>query len=93
MGMHPDVSLSPFGERIPNLSSDTLVFDTVYNPARTRLLQQAEQAGAKTVGGIDMFVRQAASQFAIWTGRDSPVAVMRQVAEHWLKGENQGIAS
>jgi 3-dehydroquinate dehydratase/shikimate dehydrogenase len=77
VGMHPNVDESPLGERLPEFTPDTLVFDTIYNPAKTKLLQQVEQAGAKTVGGMDMFLRQAAKQFEIWTGKPPPIAVMR----------------
>jgi 3-dehydroquinate dehydratase / shikimate dehydrogenase len=86
IGMHPDVAASPFGEQPPDLSPDTLVFDAVYNPPRTKLLEQAEAAGAKTVGGIEMFIRQAAAQFQAWTGQPAPVDVMRSVVEANLSG-------
>ncbi len=81
IGMHPDVAKSPFGDSIPVLEKDSLVFDVVYNPMRTRFLEQAEAAGAKTVGGIEMFVRQAAAQFTAWTAKPAPVEVMRSVIE------------
>jgi 3-dehydroquinate dehydratase/shikimate dehydrogenase len=77
IGMQPDVDSSPFGQRTPGLSSETLVFDTVYSPTRTKMLQQAHAAGAKTVGGMEMFIRQAARQFEIWTGKPAPLAAMR----------------
>lgn len=85
VGMHPNVEASPFGEKPPKLSPDTLVFDTVYNPPKTRLLQQAEAAGARTIGGIEMFVRQAAAQFEAWTGTKAPTETMRRVVEDRLK--------
>ena len=81
VGMHPKVDESPLGERLPNFSSDTLVFDTIYNPMETKLLQQARAAGAKTVGGVEMFVRQAARQFEAWTGNPAPLDLFRQVIE------------
>lgn len=84
VGMHPNVDQSPLGDRIPNFSADALVFDTVYNPPNTRLLQQARAAGATIVGGIEMFVRQAAAQFEAWTGKSAPAAVMRKVVENRL---------
>jgi 3-dehydroquinate dehydratase/shikimate dehydrogenase len=84
VGMHPNVDASPFGDAPPNLSADTLVFDTVYNPPKTKLLQQAEAAGAKTIGGIEMFVRQAAAQFEAWTKLAAPTDVMRRVVEQRL---------
>jgi 3-dehydroquinate dehydratase/shikimate dehydrogenase len=81
VGMHPHVDQSPFGETPPKLSPDVLVFDAVYNPPETKLLQQAKASGAKTIGGIEMFVRQAAGQFELWTGRPAPTDVMRSVVE------------
>jgi shikimate 5-dehydrogenase len=50
----------------------------------TKLLQQAEAAGAKTIGGIEMFVRQAAAQFETWTNLSAPRDVMRRVVEQRL---------
>ncbi|HLL89642.1 MAG TPA: type I 3-dehydroquinate dehydratase, partial [Tepidisphaeraceae bacterium] len=84
VGMHPHVDASPFGEAPTALSAESVVFDTVYNPPRTKLLQQAEAAGAKTIGGIEMFTRQAAAQFELWTGRSAPADVMRRVVEERL---------
>jgi 3-dehydroquinate dehydratase/shikimate dehydrogenase len=81
VGMHPNVNDSPLGDRTPNFTADTLVFDTIYNPQKTKLLQQAQAVGAGTVGGIEMFVRQAASQFLAWTGKSAPVATMRKILE------------
>ena len=46
-----------------------LVFDLVYNPRETVLLRQAAELGVPTLGGLDMFMRQAAAQFELWTGR------------------------
>ena len=84
IGMHPKVDESPLGDRLPSFTNDTLVFDTIYNPMETRLLKQAKQAGAKTVGGVEMFVRQAARQFEAWTEKPAPLDVMRRVIESRL---------
>ena len=84
VGMHPNVDASPLGDAPPKFTPDTLVFDTVYNPPETMLLRQAAAAGAKTVGGIEMFVRQAAAQFEAWTGLKAPAATMRRVVEQRL---------
>ena len=81
IGMSPDVDASPFGDDPPDLSPDTLVFDAVYNPPVTKLIHQATAAGARTASGVEMFVRQAAAQFMMWTGKEAPVQVMRQVVE------------
>jgi 3-dehydroquinate dehydratase/shikimate dehydrogenase len=84
LGMHPNVDASPLGEDPPAFTPQTLVFDTVYNPMETTLLKQAKAAGAITVGGVEMFVRQAARQFEAWTGRAAPVDVMWRVIEDRL---------
>jgi 3-dehydroquinate dehydratase / shikimate dehydrogenase len=84
VGMHPNVSESPLGDRPPKFTAETVVFDTVYNPMKTKLLRQAEAAGAKTIGGVEMFVRQAAAQFRAWTGLEAPSDVMRGVVEQRL---------
>ena len=48
------------------------VFDMIYDPPETRLLQLAKQRGAQIIPGIEMFVHQAARQFEIWTGKPRP---------------------
>ena len=86
VGMYPKIDESPLGDRPPKFTPDTLVFDTIYNPPLTKLLAHAEAAGARTIGGIEMFVRQAAAQFEAWTGKEAPAALMRQVIERRLAG-------
>ena len=49
-----------------------LAFDAVHNPPRTRFIRDAEAVGALTVDGVEMFVRQAAEQFRMWTGVEMP---------------------
>jgi 3-dehydroquinate dehydratase / shikimate dehydrogenase len=84
IGMHPKVDQSPWPVGRPVFSDGTVVFDAVYNPMKTRLLEQAEQAGARTIGGVEMFLRQAAAQFQAWTDLAAPVDVMRRVIESRL---------
>ena len=75
VGMHPDVDTSPFNEKA--LSEFVTVFDTVYNPENTLLIKHAKARGAKIITGVDMFVRQAAYQFKLFTGKDAPSSLMR----------------
>jgi 3-dehydroquinate dehydratase/shikimate dehydrogenase len=79
IGMHPNINESPIGDRRPAFSSKMIIFDTIYNPMKTRLLTQAEAMGARTISGVEMFVRQAAAQFETWTGKAAPQQVMRRV--------------
>src|SRR5439155_9501661 len=87
VGLRPNVNESPLGDRPPQFTPETLVFDTIYNPMKTKLLKQAEACGAKTIGGVEMFVRQAAAQFEAWTGQAAPTQVMRDVIEARLSAK------
>jgi shikimate 5-dehydrogenase len=84
VGMHPNVDASPLGDKPPTTDEQTVVFDTIYNPMQTKLLAYAESRGAKTIQGIEMFVRQAAAQFEAWTSQPAPTDVMRRVVESRL---------
>jgi shikimate dehydrogenase len=77
VGMHPKTDASPVPPGV--LREGMVVYDAVYNPAETRLLREAREAGCRTVSGLDHFVRQAVEQFELWTGRAAPVETMRQV--------------
>lgn len=58
------------------LRRGSLVMDAVYEPERTRLLRDAERAGALPVPGKWMLVHQAACQLETWSGREAPIGVM-----------------
>lgn len=77
-GMTPDIDETPVAADL--LKPGLIVFDIVYNPIKTRLLREAEAAGAKTIGGLDMLVWQGALAFEKWTGQQAPVELMRQEA-------------
>jgi shikimate 5-dehydrogenase len=44
---------------LDNLREDTIVYDLVYNPAETKLLQYARRRGLRAVGGLKMLIYQA----------------------------------
>jgi 3-dehydroquinate dehydratase/shikimate dehydrogenase len=69
------------------------VFDMIYDPVETRLLQLAKQRGAQIVPGIEMFVHQAARQFEIWTGKPAPQDDMLQVVLLQLQERAQRAAA
>jgi len=76
VGMYPNIDETPVTANL--LSPDLVVLDIVYNPIKTRLLTEAEAAGAKTISGLDMFVWQGALAFEKWTGLKAPVELMRE---------------
>ena len=51
------------------LTGARCVYDLIYNPADTRLLREAREAGCETLGGLEMLVAQARLQFELWTGK------------------------
>lgn len=54
-----------------------LIYDMVYSPARTRLIADAEAAGARAVNGLGMLLWQGALSFEFWFNREAPVDAMR----------------
>lgn len=55
-----------------------MVYDMIYSPARTRLLADAESAGARAANGLSMLLHQGAISFETWFNREAPLDTMRQ---------------
>lgn len=77
------VGLTPHDDEMPMVERATLrpelvVADVVFNPPRTRLLQEAASRGATTVDGLGMLVEQGVLSVRYWTGLDADRHVMRQ---------------
>ena len=72
IGLASDVSPIP----AEVITADLLVLDLIYN--RTRLLRDAEAAGAMAQDGETMLLHQGAAAFALWTGQPAPLEVMSQ---------------
>jgi len=78
VGMSPNSEDTPVPDQL--LKSGLVVCDIVYNPIKTRLLREAEAAGARTMGGIDMLIWQGALAFEKWTEQPAPFDLMRKEA-------------
>lgn len=70
VGLVPAVEETPLPREL--ISAGAIVFDTIYNPAQTRLLREAAARGCVTIGGLEMFRAQAGLQYRCWHGRDLP---------------------
>jgi 3-dehydroquinate dehydratase/shikimate dehydrogenase len=74
VGMYPAIGRSPLE---PHELNCRLVFDTIYRPRVTKLMQLAARRGIETVSGVEMFVGQGIAQWEIWTGQRAPEKAMR----------------
>jgi shikimate dehydrogenase len=88
VGMWPHAEGSIWPADVP-IPAHLTVFDLVYNPLETRLLQQARHGGARPINGLGMLVWQGALAFDAWTNQgfaiDEIAAVMRPVCEQALR--------
>lgn len=71
LGMSPIPWRSPWPDNTP-LPPGSIVYDLIYNPRLTRLVQQAWLAGVPATTGMGMLVEQAALSFERWTNLEAP---------------------
>ena len=82
VGMYPNTDAQPVDLcRFPHLKG---VLDVIYNPLRTRLLEQAKSLGIPCEGGLSMLVYQAVRACEIFTG-ETVSAQEAQKAEKALR--------
>jgi len=80
LGTYPKkIDRSPLPDNI-KLPSTLLVYDLVYNPAKTKLMK----AATKSCSGLGMLVHQGALAFELWTGQKPDIEVMRKAAKKAL---------
>ena len=63
------------------LTPDLMVYDMIYRPPVTRLLEDAKSAGARTANGLSLLLHQGALSLEIWLNRPAPLDVMRSALE------------
>ena len=84
VGLHPHVSQSPWIHGLP-FPEGVTVYDMVYRPANTALMQQCVAHGGRAIGGLGMLARQGAIAFELWTGVAAPIEVMLAVLRDALE--------
>jgi 3-dehydroquinate dehydratase/shikimate dehydrogenase len=82
VGMHPNVDETPLHHSY--LKPGLMVFETIYTPETTLLVKEARARGCHVLTGVDMFVRQAALQFRLFTGKEAPMEMMRALVRRVL---------
>jgi len=85
VGMYPKEDEMPVPPHV--LGAYKAVADLIYNPLKTKLLREAEAAGCMVASGFEMFVFQGTEQFRIWTGKEPPVELMKNVVLERLKNQ------
>jgi shikimate dehydrogenase len=82
IGMYPNVGKSAVPKE--DIREDHIVYDLVYKPVKTKLVEYAETAGATVIYGYEMLVNQAAEAFSLWTGIEPHKSLMRRTVVHLL---------
>jgi shikimate dehydrogenase len=77
LGLKPTDPL-PFDGRQLSFRQAAAVYDMIYRPAETPMLQAAKAAGCRTANGLGMLLYQGAKSLELWTGQTAPVEIMRQ---------------
>ncbi|TSA16599.1 MAG: shikimate dehydrogenase [Nitrosopumilales archaeon] len=60
-----------------SITKDSIVYDIVYMPVETELIEQSKKQGATIIYGWEMLLGQAMRSFGIWTGREAPYQAMK----------------
>ena len=60
---------------------DLIVTDTVYAPEETLMLKMARETGCRYMNGYGMMLFQGAASFKLFTGREMPVAYIKEVLD------------
>lgn len=60
------------------LRKDLVVADTVYNPEKTKMILEAEEAGCKAIGGVGMLQQQGAVNYGLFVGKKMPLEEYRK---------------
>ncbi len=80
LGLKPGDPLPLDTARFPLQRADG-VYDMVYRPATTPLLEAARAAGCRTANGLGMLLHQGAAALELWSGRPAPLGIMRTALE------------
>ena len=74
-----DLEGESFIKNPSTLHEQLIVCDIIYNPRKTKLLQQAEEVGCEIINGVGMIIYQGAEAFKLWTGEEMPIDYVKEV--------------
>ena len=83
VGMYPNTDESPINlDLFPHLEG---VLDVIYNPARTKLLMDAQARNIPAVNGLLMLVAQAKEASEWFTGKPAPDSIIEKIYQKLYK--------
>ncbi len=76
----------PFGDHFwKTLNAKTIIYDLIYNPQETPLLNLSRKKGCHTINGMKMLVAQGAKSLSYWTdGINIPIEIMEEAIKKYL---------
>lgn len=77
-GMSPNINERPL-EGYPEFSSNQAVYDVIYNPGKTRFLEDASKCGCKIANGLGMLFYQGIYAYEIWMGIKLPEDMLKEL--------------
>ncbi|MCB8943535.1 MAG: shikimate dehydrogenase [Ardenticatenaceae bacterium] len=87
LGMTPHVDGSVWPDELP-FPAQAVLYDLVYNPVATKIMQQAQAAGCQAINGLGMLIYQGVEALRLWTGQQPDVAVMREAVWRHIYGKD-----
>jgi len=85
LGLKPADAL-PFDRTQFSLSRTGAVYDMIYRPAETALLNEAKKAGCRTANGLSMLLYQGAKALELWAEQPAPLEAMRSALKQNIYG-------
>ena len=84
VGLYPKAAESPVRQGF-GFRKGQIVFDTIYNPARTKFMADAEAMGCRACNGAGMLFYQGIGSFEIWTGKTVPPEITERLRTEFIK--------
>ena len=78
--------LLPFGKKFwESINRNCIVYDLIYNPSPTALLDYCGEKGCETIDGREMLIAQGAKSLSYWINNEEiPIEIMRDAIENLL---------
>ncbi|MCD8237916.1 MAG: shikimate dehydrogenase [Clostridiales bacterium] len=91
LGFEGKTDLTPLPKAFFDSNDVEICFDAIYTPWQTRLLKEAEEAGASCINGFDMLIFQGAASEEIWQDRKFDYEFLKslnsELKEHYKKSK------